>query len=60
MLVGQSKEQDPKTVVGLIQALEQLELSRPIVEEIAQKICDIYAKQATNVPRPTCQELFNV
>lgn len=59
-LVGQNKAQDPKTVVGLIQALEQLELARPIIEEMAQLICDLYGRQATNVPRPTCQELFNV
>lgn len=59
-LVWQNKAQDPKTVVGLIQALEQLELARPIIEEIAKLICDLYGKQATNVPRPTCQELFNV
>ncbi len=41
-LVGQSKAQDPKTVVGLIHALEQLELARPIIEEIAKLICDLY------------------
>jgi hypothetical protein len=60
VLVGQSKEQDPKTVVWLIQSLEQLEIARPIIEENAKLACDIYAKQATNVPRPTCQELFNI
>lgn len=59
-LVWQNKAQDPKTVVGLVQALEQLELARPIIEEIAQLICDLYGRQATNVSRPTCQELFNV
>ncbi len=58
-LVGQNKAQDPKTVVGLIHALEQLELARPIIEEAAQLICDLYWRQATNVSRPTCQELFN-
>lgn len=41
-LISQNKAQDPKTVVGLIQALEQLELARPIIEEIAQLICDLY------------------
>lgn len=41
-LVGQNKAQDPKTVVGLIHALEQLELARPIIEEIAKLICDLY------------------
>ncbi len=41
-LVGQNKAQDPKTVVGLIHALEQLELARPIIEEIAQLMCDLY------------------
>lgn len=59
VLIGQNKGQDPNTVVGLIQALEQLELTRPIVEELAKKICEIYNKQATNVPRPTCNDLMN-
>lgn len=58
--VGGNKAQDPRTVVGLIQAIEQLESARPLIEENAKTICDIYGKQATNVPRPTCEELFNI
>jgi len=58
-LVSQDKAQDPHTVVGLIQSLEYLELARPIIEEIAEKACKLYGWQGTNVPRPTCQELFN-
>lgn len=41
-LVSQSKAQDPRTVVGLVQALEQLELARPVIEEIAELICKLY------------------
>lgn len=41
-LVTQSKAQDPRTVVGLVQALEQLEQARPIIEEIAKLICELY------------------
>lgn len=58
--VGENKAQDPRTVVWLVQAIEQLELARPIIEEIAKLVCDIYGRQATNVSRPTCQELFNI
>lgn len=59
-LIFQNKVQDPRTTVGLIRAIEQLEIARPIIERIAKKICDVYDRQATNVSeRPTCQELFN-
>jgi hypothetical protein len=57
--VLKNKAQDPQTVVGLVRSIEYLELIRPIVEEIAESICDIYDRQATNVQKPTCEDLFN-
>ena len=59
-LIFQNKVQDPRTTVGLIRAIEELEKARPIIERVAKKICDIYNRQATNISeRPSCQELFN-
>ncbi len=61
IFVGQNKAQDPKTVTGLVQAMEELEKIRPIVEENVNIACnDVLNKQATNIPHPDCNDFANV
>lgn len=57
--VSQNKEQDPKTVTGLVQALEELEKARPTIEENVNLACnDVLNKQATNIDHPDCQDFM--
>ncbi len=59
IFVGQNKDQDPKTVTGLVQALEDLEKARPTVEENMNKACkNVLGRQAKNTPRSDCNDLM--
>lgn len=59
LYVGQNKEQDPKTVTGLIQTIEELEKTRPTIEENVNLACnDVLNKQATNIPHPSCTDFM--
>ncbi len=56
VLVGQDKEQNPDTSVGLVQSIHELEKARPIIEENTNLACDSLNKQATNIQHPGCPE----
>lgn len=59
IFVGQNKDQDPKTVTGLVQALEDLEKARPTVEENMNIACKkVLGKQALNTPRSDCNTIM--
>jgi len=59
VFVGQNKEQDPKTVVGLVQSLEELSKARPTIEENMKVACnDVMNKESTNIPHPTCTDFM--
>lgn len=61
VLMLQDMAQDPIISVWLVRAIEQLELMYPHLQRIADKICVMYDRQATNAPkRPTCKELFKI
>ena len=57
--IAQNKNQDPKTVTSLVQALEELEKARPKIEENTKLACNsVLNKQATNIPHPSCTDFM--
>lgn len=50
LLLIMDKAQDPIISVGLVRTIEQLELTLPHLQRLADKICEIYNRQAVNAP----------
>lgn len=57
--VAQNKEQDPQTVVSLVQTLDELETIRDTIEENTKVACDNLDKQGSNISQAArCPDLI--